>query len=420
MRIVLCDYAGYPFPVELSRALAAAGHRVLHLHFADLAAPKGRLRVLPEDSANFAVFGVSIGKTFDKRKYFRRLLFERRFGGLAAKKTASFRPDVVVGCNMPLDAQHKLQRTTLQQGAAFVFWMQDILSYATGHYLAKELGFAGKLIGRRYKKLEGSLARSSAAVVAISENFRRPLDLFGVPADRISVIPNWAPLSEIAVVPKDNEWARRHNLVDKRVALYTGTLKLMENPGLLLETALAAQGSDLTVVVISQGAGADWLSRRKQELGIRSLILLPYQPIEEYPQVLATGDVLLATLDPDASAFTVPSKVLSYLAAGRPIVASISRENDAAKAIEAAEAGFVVDPNHHRAFVERVVALAGDDELRRALGRNARCFAEKHFAIDGIAAKFASIFSVAASRGKPIRYHRKHDESFVAFPIRKA
>lgn len=51
MRILICDYSGHPFQVELSRGLAARGHAVLHLHFADFQTPKGNLRVLPGEAS---------------------------------------------------------------------------------------------------------------------------------------------------------------------------------------------------------------------------------------------------------------------------------------------------------------------------------------------------------------------------------
>jgi glycosyltransferase involved in cell wall biosynthesis len=81
-------------------------------------------------------------------------------------------------------------------------------------------------------------------------------------------------------------------------------------------------------------------------------------------------------------------------------VASISSENDAAKSIAAAEAGFAVDPSRYRDFVEDVLSLAQDSELRQTLGRNARRFAEKNFAIGAIAGKFEKVFSTAAARAR--------------------
>jgi colanic acid biosynthesis glycosyl transferase WcaI len=236
------------------------------------------------------------------------------------------------------------------------------------------------------------LLRSSDAVIAISEKFRAPLEAWQIAPTKLQIIPNWAPLSEIYPVPKDNPWAQEHGLADRRVALYTGTLGLKHDPELLLQLAKAGARSDLHVVVVSQGAGVDWLARQKQSLRLENLTLLPFQPMERYPEVLASGDILLAMIDAEAAGFSVPSKILSYLAAGKPIVASIAADNDAAVMIEAARAGIVVAPGEHMGFCAEALRLSADRPLRQSLGRNARVFAEDAFAIDGIATHFEGIF----------------------------
>jgi colanic acid biosynthesis glycosyl transferase WcaI len=393
MRIVISDYSGHPFQVELSRALARRGHEVLHLHFAEFQTPKGKLRRLPDDPPGFAVEGLSLSCRFDKRAFLRRRIWEARVGALAASRALAFRADVVVGCNMPLDAQRKLQRACGTGRVAFVFWQQDVYSEAIYHYLAERFGFLGEVIGRRYQRLEGSLLRRSDAVVAISEKFRGPLEAWGIPRDRVRIIPNWAPLSEIYPVRKDNEWARAQELDRKLVALYTGTLGLKHDPALLLRLAQAGAAQGLEVVVVSEGAAAEWLARQKRAQRVANLTLLPFQPMERYPEVLGAGDVLLAMVGREAAGFSVPSKILSYLAAGKPVVASIAANNDAAATIKAARAGIAVEPDDDAAFCEGVLRLTTDPEQRRRFGRNARLFAESCFDIAAKATQFEETFA---------------------------
>lgn len=397
MRLVICDYSGHPFQVELSRCLAARGHEVLHLHFADFQTPKGMLERRPGDAPGFAVEGLRLDRGFDKRAFLRRRFWEAKVGALAAARALAFRPDAVVGCNMPLDAQRQLQRACARHSVAFIFWLQDIYSAAIHHYLGARFGLLGRAIGRHYRRLEGRMLRRSAAVVAISEKFRAPLEAWGVAHDRVLVIPNWAPLSEIYPVPKDNEWARAHGLHDKLVALYTGTLGLKHDPALLLALARAGGAERLEVVVVSEGAAAEWLAAQKAAEGLVNLTLLPFQPMERYPEVLGSGDILLAMVGEEAAGFSVPSKILSYLAAGKPIVASIAADNDAAAMIAAARSGVTVAPGDSKAFREAVLRLAGDDGLRLELGRNARAFAESRFAIAAIAKRFEAVFALNVS-----------------------
>jgi colanic acid biosynthesis glycosyl transferase WcaI len=403
MRLVLCDYSGHPFQVELSRALAARGHEVLHLYFPQFETPKGNLTILPDDPRGFAVDHVTIRSRFDKRNFLKRRFLEAQVGAVMADRALHFLPEIVIGCNMPLDAQRKLRQACARHNIRFVFWLQDLYSHAIHHYLDARLGPLGRAIGRSYQRLEGKLLRSSDAVIAISEKFRARLEAWQVAPAKLHLIPNWAPLSEIYPVPKDNPWAQEHGLTRKRVALYTGTLGLKHDPELLLQLAKAGAGSDVHVVVVSQGAGVDWLARQKQALGLENLTLLPFQPMERYPEVLAAGDVLLAMIDAEAAGFSVPSKILSYLAAGKPIVASIAADNDAAAVIKAASAGVVVIPGAYADFCQEVLKLLADTSLRQSLGRNARDFAERRFAIESIATRFEDTFQtlLPAHSGAP-------------------
>ena len=66
MRVLIHDYAGHPFQVQLSRALARSGHSVLHLHFASFQTPKGAVERRPDDPDNFAIEGLTLGRPFAK------------------------------------------------------------------------------------------------------------------------------------------------------------------------------------------------------------------------------------------------------------------------------------------------------------------------------------------------------------------
>lgn len=398
MRIVICDYGGHAFPVELSRTLARRGHAVLHLYFTAFEAPKGRLTVMPDDPPGFAVDGIDVSRPFDKRRFFQRPFLEAEFGSRAAARAMAFRPDIVVGCCMPLDAQRRFRAACRTGRVPFVFWLQDIYSLAIYHYVGRMFGPAGRAIGRYYMWLEKRLLRASDAVVAISPSFLATLDAWGVDRAAVRVIPNWPSLSDIRPVGKDNDWARRHGLGGKLVALYSGTLGLKHAPALLWELAQRAAEAGIHVVVVSEGPGADWLAARQRETGARHLTLLPFQPIEAFSDVLGAADIALAMIDAEAGGFSVPSKVLSYLAAGKPIVAAIPGGNDAAEMIRAAECGIVVAPGDHAGFRDAVLALARDPARRAACALNARRFAEAHFDVDEIARRFEEVFAVARER----------------------
>jgi glycosyltransferase involved in cell wall biosynthesis len=241
------------------------------------------------------------------------------------------------------------------------------------------------------------MLKASDQIVIISEDFRPILERWGIDRDRTTVVENWAGLDEIEPGPRHNDWSREHGLDDSVVVLYAGTLGLKHNPNLLLQLAVRFAGDegaderDLRVVVISEGLGADWLAEQKRDLGLDNLVLLPFQPYDQLPATLASADVLVAILEPEAGVFSVPSKVLTYHCAGRPILGSIPRENLAARIIEREGSGAVTEPGDVDAFVDAAVRLLEDEPLRKDMGERARTYAEKAFDIDRIGNEFETV-----------------------------
>ena len=119
-------------------------------------------------------------------------------------------------------------------------------------------------------------------------------------------------------------------------------------------------------------------------------------------EVLGSGDVLVAVIEREAGEFSVPSKILSYLCAGRPIVLAAPRDNLASSIITNAGAGLVVEPEDHNGFVEAVRELLGNPELAMRMGSAARRYAEEQFKIENVADRFEAVFdrvSAAKSGG---------------------
>ena len=397
MRILVHDHCGHPFPVQLSRELARRGHAVLHLHCSNFVTGKGALARGEDDPPSFAVEGVDLGEEFAKYSFFKRMSQERRYGELFVERARKFEPEVVISGNTPLLSQKRILGWCQAEGITSVHWLQDVISRAMRRAARSRAGLLGDVLGRSFVWLERGIVRRADAVVAISEDFAPLLRSWGVPDSSIYVVPNWAPLDELPERPRDNAWAQAHELTNRRVFLYAGTLGIKHNPDLLLQLALRYRDSDVAVVVCSEGRGADWLSEKLEEHSLANLVILPYQAWEAMPDVLASGDVLVVILEPEAGAFSVPSKILAYHCAGRPILAALPASNLAAKIIEGAGSGTVVDPCDTAAFVDAAQLLADDDERRKQAGQQARHYAEETFDVRRIAERFDGIFTELAT-----------------------
>lgn len=353
--------------------------------------PHGSLLPASDDPDSLKISPISLGEPLEKFKFTKRFQQEHAYGKLAADHVKAFRPEVVLSGNAPLDAQKRVLAASHGVGARFVYWAQDLIGLATRRLLAGRWMGAGAMIGSHYARLEKSLFSKSDHSVVICDDFKPILKSWGIPESNISVIENWATIGEMPRRPRDNAWAVEHGTTRAPCFLYSGTLGLKHNPDLLLQ--LAIHNPEAAVIVVSQGLGADWLSTRKRDLGIDNLTLLPFQPYDKLPDVLASADVLVAILDPDADVFSVPSKVLTYLCAARPILLAVPVNNLAARIVERNSAGFVVSPTDTEGFLAAAATLVGDSDVRAEMSDNARAYAEHNFNIETITDRFESVLS---------------------------
>jgi glycosyltransferase involved in cell wall biosynthesis len=392
MRVVVHDYAGHAFPAQLARSLAGRGHDVLHLQLASFVSGKGRVERDAGDPPSLEFDRVDLGGEFAKYDVRRRVAHERRIGRELTGRIAAFRPDVVLS-NAPLLVQARVQSAARELGAGFVFWQQDVISAAARRVLGQRSRFLGVAAEQAVAPLERRLLRRSDGVVTIAEDFVPLLRRWGVDQARVAVIENWAPIAELPALPRDNAWSREHRLEGKALLLYSGTLGFKHDPSLVLALARWAAGRDALVLVVSEGPGADWLQEHAGSGD--ALRLLPYQPYDRLPEVLASADVLVAILEPEAGAFSVPSKVLTYLCAGRPLLAALPADNLAAHVVERSGGGLVVPPRDPDALVAAAAELLDDPERRTQMGRAARAYAESTFDLGAITDRFEQVLARA-------------------------
>jgi colanic acid biosynthesis glycosyl transferase WcaI len=393
MRILIHDYSGHPFQVQLSRTLAKRNHKVLHLYCSSFQTPRGIVQKLDTDCDNFSCRAIELSRPFNKYIFTKRLFQEIEYGNLLVKEVEKFKPDILISANNPLDPQRILLKYCKKNNIKFIFWLQDIYGYAINKLLTRKLSIVGRVIGSYYMRSEMSMLRQSDRIIIISDDFSKVLQEANIPENKIKLIHNWAPLEELKMQDKDNVWSRKHELHDKLCIVYTGTLGLKHNPELLVSIALALRDqSHVRIVVVSEGLGADFVKKKQEEYKLDNLLVLDFQPFELIPEVMGTADILIAILDKDAGVYSVPSKVLTYHCAGRPLLLSVPQENLAARLVAELETGIVVPPHENDRFLHAVQRLIGDGGLRQKYGKNARRYAESTFDIEKITDKFEKIF----------------------------
>ena len=390
MRILVHDYSGHPFQVELSRELSRRGHEVTHSYCAAYTSGKGHLTAEPGETLRFDPIGV--GVVIAKMSFGKRLLQELRLGVELVRQVRRTRPDVVMASNVPIPTLVILAAVLRLRGIPWVLWHQDVQAVAIRSFAGKKLSKAFALVAALIGAGEKWCARRAAGVVVIADSFVDVHRRWGT-ADKTVVIPNWAPLDEIRPVTRTNDWSHEHGLDEVQTLLYSGTLGLKHNPELLVRLArqLIDAGRPVQLVVVNQGPAEQVLRDEATRLDV-PLLLLPFQPYERLPEVLGSGDVLVVLLEQDAGAFSVPSKTLSYLCAGRPILGLMPAENLAAVLVSKVD-GCVLPPDDTSlpAAAAWVGDVLADDERRAALGKASRALAEQEFELAACADRFEAL-----------------------------
>lgn len=405
------DFAGHPFQAELSRELAGRGLLVEHAYSPQYLSGKGSLERRPGDPETLSFRAIQASQPFEKYSPIGRLRFERSFASTWIEELSDRRPDLVIACNVPLFALHRFTRFARRTGLPYVLWHQDVFSLALAEELERRLPHVPVLPhpivrtgSRFFTRLERTIVKSARRVVAIDDAFVRQYDAWGLDTEHVEVIPNWAPVDEIVPQDRDNDWAAA-NLTGhpRRFRLhYAGTLGRKHNPLLLVDLVegLRERGVDAELTVVSEGEGADLISGTAAERpSIADHVrVLPFQPAEHLGEVLGSADVLVALLEPGASKFSIPSKVLSYLAAGRPVLGIMPADNPAAVDIESV-GGCVVEPDYDgvATAVAWLESLSNDPGRMVEMGKRSRELAVERFGIDAITKRFIEVVRAATA-----------------------
>ncbi|MGV0646403.1 glycosyltransferase family 4 protein [Mycolicibacterium sp. XJ2546] len=399
MKLVVHDFAGHPGQLQLSRELARRGHTVAHHYCQSVATGQGATARQSDDPDSFSVQGISLKTEFARYSPARRICQELKYGWLSLRAILAARPDAVIFANFPVLPLFFVSLALRVREIPYISWWQDVYSEAVGTTARQRLGVIGKLIARIVDRIEHTIARRATAIVPIADAFVEKLNRWGIQTDKVRVIPNWGALDEVPSKPRVNAWSLAHGLNGSTVVMYAGTLGLKHDPSIIAELARTAP-DDCQIVVVSEGKGREWLEEHCR--GAHNLVLMDYQPYEQLPDMLASADVFLVILEPDASRYSVPSKILNYLCAERPVLALLPAENAAAQMLEHANAGIVGPPGDTACAKTALAKLISSPKLRQELGANGRRYAEHAFDISTVGDGFESVIRYAVGESQTL------------------
>ncbi len=316
------------------------------------------------------------------------------FGGFTALAglTAALsraQPDVVLAMSPPLTLGGAGWVAARLRRVPFVFNIQDVFPD-----VAIELGvLTGPRVIAAARWLERVTYRGADAVTVLSDDLRDNVAAKLGPhrPERVRVIPNFVDTDRIRPADRDNPYRREFGLGDATVVMYAGNVGFSQSLELVIDAAAAlAHERDLLFVVNGGGAARSDLERRAR--GLDNVRFVDMQPKERLPEVLAAADVHVVPLKRGLARSSVPSKLYSILAAGRPLVASVDPGTEVARVVERAGAGLTVPPDDAESFTKAIARLVAAPDDAARMGSAGRAFVEAWASPAAVAARYEALF----------------------------
>jgi colanic acid biosynthesis glycosyl transferase WcaI len=317
------------------------------------------------------------------------------------------RPDLMIVETWPLFAMSFSWLLARSWKVPYFYYVQDVYPEAAEESSMLKAGGWTSLLLRRWDRL---LCRHSASVITISEAMRDLLvDNRKLSPQCFAVLPNWVDEALFPEWQGQGTWRASQGIPeDAFVAVFAGTLGHVSGADVLIDVAeLLKTEHGILLVAIGEGVRKQFMVDEAARRRLDNIRMLPFQPSDRVPEVQASCDVALLTMQQNTSNTSVPSKLITYLAASRPVVCAARSDSAVARTVVDAKAGLVVPPGNARAIADAILTLRNDPSAAVQMGRNGRQHFDEHFTLSRAFETFSRILhgaqtsSPAAMTTKP-------------------
>lgn len=312
--------------------------------------------------------------------YFRRGIAETLLPFIVARKAlkafADRSFDLIIAHSPPISLCHLLRVLKNKSNCPLFLVLRDIHPQ-TGIDLSvfKENGIVHKYfrwIEKRLYSLCDIIAPQSPANKMFLLKTNPQLE-----DEKVSVLYNWKTVSkksDVGIV----DFRERFGLTGKTVCLYGGNMTSSQD---LMDLILTADQcsflQDVVFLVIGFGTQRDMIRQKAAEKGLKNIIFEDPLSLENFTMLVHQCDIGLIYLNKCFKTHNFPGKMLDYMDASLPIVASVNNGNDIAETLEGkAHCGFVHYDNDFNGMAKSIALLANDVSLRKTMGENGKRFLE--------------------------------------------
>jgi colanic acid biosynthesis glycosyl transferase WcaI len=319
--------------------------------------------------------------------------------GLAALLSRS-RPDAVLAMSPPLTLGAAGWAVARARRIPFVFNIQDVFPDVAIELGAitdrRVIAVASWLERETYLRADAVTVLSDDLAANVAAKIAGRRGAAGDPA-KVRVIPNFIDTERIRPGERENPYRAEFGLEGKTVVMYAGNVGMSQSLDLVLAAATHL-AHDPDVVFVINGGGAARPGLERSAAGLPNVRFVDMQPKERLAEVAAAADIHVVPLRTGLARSSVPSKLYTILAAGRPVVASVDPGTEVARTVEAADAGIAVPPDDAEAFTKALVRLIEAPAEAARMGAAGRRFVERWASPAAVAAAYDDLFTELIAR----------------------
>ncbi len=280
--------------------------------------------------------------------------------------------------------------------APILFWVQDLWPESLTATNAIKSGWIIKKVGH----LVRWIYKGCHKILVQSKAFVEPVQKMGVAKNNIYYFPNSAE-AFYQPEPAETQW-NGPELPEGFRVMFAGNIGKAQSFETILSAAeILMPHKHIQWVIVGDGREIPWLRREIEQRGLhKSFHLMGRHPVETMPLWFSQADVMLASLSKDPIfSMTIPAKVQSYLACGRPIIASIDGEGS--RIVEESNSGIGVGAQDSKALADAVLAMSRMTKAEReAMGKNAHQYFQTHFSRERLLDRLEGWFKEVSEGGK--------------------
>ena len=305
-----------------------------------------------------------------------------------------WKADVIVG-TCPTIATGVLAATASRiYRAPYGLVFQDLVGLA-----AEQSGITGGArVARFVQRTELGLAERAAAVGIIAEGFRPYFVEDGVQPSKVVRLRNWT--RRVEPTESAEETRKRFGWdPDDFICVHGGNMGHKQGLDNLLDAAQLMNGARARIALVGDGNERERLERLARERRLANVDFIPLQGPGDWEATMQASDVLLVNQRATVRDMSLPSKLTSYFASGRPVIAAVSGDSETAREIEAARAGLVVPPADPVALRDAIVGLMTNPTRARELRASGTHYAESVLSRESALAEYDEFVDAILARG---------------------